>query len=279
MFSKKSMVVAGALVLIALNGLVFSLDIIRKSSVYEAAARAAIFFVAPVQETLHSAVGFVDEVWTHYFYLVSVGYENDELKTQLEQVRQKNYQCRELALANERLRKLVRLKQKSPYEFLAAEVIARDPSPWYRTIVINKGRNAGIRSSDPVLTSRGIVGHVLRAAAEYATVVLIIDRNSAADAMIQRSRTRGIARGEGNGKCQFDYTLRKKEVKINDIVMSSGFDGIYPKGFRIGYVSKVVRRNAGLFQHIEITPFVDFKTLEEVMVLLNPLDFEEMAEK
>jgi len=275
MFSKKSMVVAGVLVLISLNGLVFSLDIIRKSSFYEAAARAALFFVAPVQESFHSALGFVDEVWDHYFFLVSKGYANDALRAELAEARQKNHQCRELMLANERLRDLVHLKQKSPYKYMAAEVIARDPSPWYRTIVINKGRDAGIRSSDLVLTSRGIVGHVLQAAAGHATVVLIIDRNSAVDAMIQRSRTRGIARGSGNGKCRFDYTLRKKEVRINDVVISSGFDGIYPKGFRIGYVSKVVRRNAGLFQNIEITPFVDFKTLEEVMVLLNPPGLEE----
>jgi len=277
MFSKKSMVVAGAIILIALNGIVFSIDMIRKSSVYEAAARAAIFFVAPVQNAFHSSVEFVDDLWEHYFWLVSVGYENERLREDLALARQARHQCRELTLANERLRELVRLKQQSSFEYLAAEVIARDPSPWYRTIVINKGVEDGLHPQDPVLTARGIVGHVLHAAGNHATVLLIVDRNSAVDAMIQRSRARGIARGAENGKCLFDYTLRKKEVRIDDIVISSGFDQLYPKGFRIGHVSKVVRRNAGLFQDIEISPFVDFKTLEEVMVLLNPPD-DEVAE-
>jgi len=274
MFSKKSMVVAGAVVLIAFIALVFSLDVIRKSSAYEAAARAAIFLVSPVQEGFHVTLDFVDGAWEHYFHLVSVSHENQALKAELSKARRKNHQCRELALANERLRELVRLKEKSDYNYVAAEVIARDASPWYKNVVINKGKSDGLSQSDPVMTANGIVGHVLQAAFDHATVVLIIDRNSAVDAMVQRTRTRGIARGGGNGKCRFDYTLRKEEIKINDIVMSSGFDGIYPKGFRIGYVSKVLRRNVGLFQEIEITPFVDFETLEEVMVLLNPPDYE-----
>src|SRR6056297_1078513 len=278
MFSKKSMVVAGAIILIALNGIVFSIDMIRKSSVYEAAARAAIFFVAPVQNVFHSSVEFVDDLWEHYFCLVSVGYENEKLREKLASANQANHRCREMALANERLRELVRLKQRSPFEYLAAEVIARDPSPWYRTIVINKGTENGVNPQDPVMTAKGIVGHVLHAGGDYATILLIVDRNSAVDAMIQRSRARGLAKGAENGKCLFDYTLRKKEVRIDDIVISSGFDQLYPKGFRIGHVSKVVRRNAGLFQDIEITPSVDFKTLEEVMVLLNPPDYN-VAEK
>lgn len=268
------MVVAGAVLLIALVGLLFSLDVIRKSSVYEAAARAAIFLASPAQEGFHATLDFVDGVWEHYFYLVSVSHENQALKAELAEARRKNHQLRELALANERLRELVRLKEKSDYNYVAAEVIARDASPWYKTVVINKGRSDGVSQSDPVLTANGIVGHVLQTAFDHATVVLIIDRNSAVDAMVQRTRTRGIARGGGNGKCRFDYTLRKEEIKINDIVMSSGFDGIYPKGFRIGYVSKVLRRNVGLFQEIEVTPFVDFETLEEVMVLLNPPNYE-----
>jgi rod shape-determining protein MreC len=269
MFSKKTMVVAGALILIALNALVFSVDIIRKSSFYEAAARAAIFLTAPVQEACHSALDLAEEVWTHYFFLVSVSYENERLRKELALAHEKSHECRELELANERLRELVRLNRRAPYRFLAAEVIALDPAAWYQSVMINKGSNAGIQKADPVLTANGIVGHVLHAAGDYATVLLIIDRNSAVDAMVQRTRTRGIARGTGDGKCRLEYTLRKEALEVNDIIMSSGYDGIYPKGFRIGHVSKVVRRNTGLFQDVEVTPFVDFKRLEEVMVLIN----------
>ncbi len=260
--------------MIALNILVFSVDFIRKSSFYEAAARTAVFFVAPVQEAVSGVSDSAGEVWEHYFNLVKVKYENERLRRELRAARRTNHNAREMALENKRLRGLLGLKEKSACKFLAAEVVARDPSRWYRTIVINKGTSDGVSRDDPVLTEMGIVGHVWHTSAGHSTVILIIDRNSAADAMIQRNRTRGIARGTGSGRCRFEYSLRKKEVKINDVVISSGFDGIYPRGFRIGYVSKVVRRNTGLFQNVEITPFVNFRTLEEVMVLLNPPDYE-----
>ncbi len=271
MFSKKTMVVAGAIILIALNVLVFSFTYIRKSSVGDAAARATLYLISPFQTAVSAVIDFTDDVWEHYFFLISVARENDELKKKLGIAVKKNNECNEIALSNERLRKYVNLKKQSPYNLLAAKVIAKDPAPWFKTMIINKGTEDGVIKGLPVMVPEGVVGYVTTASSGFAKVLLIIDRNSSVDAMVQRNRARGVVQGDAQGLCRFDYALRKLDITVGDTIVSSGFDGIYPKGLRIGSVSKVIRRNSGLFQAIELTPFVDFKKLEEVMIILNPL--------
>ncbi len=269
MFSKKTMVTVGAVVLIGLYIIVFSFAYLRHASFGGAATRTALFLASPFQAAISSSMNFMDDIWSHYFFLISVSRENDELKRKLAQAENKNSQCREIELSNLRLKEFVKLKDQSPFHLEAAEVIAKDASPWYKTIIINKGIDDGVSDGCPVIVSEGIVGYVLTASSSDAKVILIIDRNSSVDALVQRTRTRGLAQGNPNGVCRFDYALRKLDVKIGDNVISSGFDGIYPKGLRIGYISKVIRRNAGLFQDVELTPYVDFTKLEEVMVVLS----------
>jgi rod shape-determining protein MreC len=96
------------------------------------------------------------------------------------------------------------------------------------------------------------------------------------DALVQKIRARGVVKGEPTGLCLFDYVLRKHEINVGDTVVSSGLDGVYPKGLRIGRVSEVVKRNSDIFQEITVIPFVDFETLEEVLILTSPpnKDFE-----
>ena len=276
MFSKRTITFAGAIILIALIVIVFSFRYIRTSSVGGLAERTALAVICPIQAVISLSVYYVDGLWSHYFFLVNAARENDALKKQLAQAQSRDNECTETALANRRLRKYVELKDQSPFTLLAAEVIARDPSPWFKSIIINKGAHDGVTHGCPVITSEGIVGYVLETSGGYAKVLLILDRNSSVDALVQKTRARGIAQGMGSGLCRLDYTLRQIDVAIGDAVVTSGFDGIYPKGLRVGYVSKVVRRNSGLFQDIELTPYVDFKKLEEIMIILKPKahDFE-----
>jgi rod shape-determining protein MreC len=276
MFSRKTIAGAGAVILIALVVIVFSFRYIRTSSVSGFSERTALMAIGPIQSAISSSVGYITDLWSHYFFLVHVAEENDALKKQLAEADSRNNECAEISLANQRLRKYVALKDQSPFTLLAAEVIARDPSPWFQSIIINKGANDGVAMGCPAITGEGIVGYVLEASAGYAKVLLIIDRNSSVDALIQKTRARGISKGMGSGLCRLDYALRQIDVAVGDAVVTSGFDGIYPKGLRVGSVSRVVRKNSGLFQDIELTPYVDFKKLEEVMIVLNPQthDFE-----
>ena len=113
---------------------------------------------------------------------------------------------------------------------IAAEVVGKDPSPWYRTVIINKGSNDGVcgkvyRWAFP----KGVAGQVIDVSAAYAKVMLIIDRNSAVDAFVQRTRARGIIKGESTCSCVFQYALRKDEVKVGDKIVASGLDGVFPE--------------------------------------------------
>lgn len=272
MFSKKTIVVASAIFVTALIIVAFSFNLILKSSFSQKASRIVFFIISPVQEFVSSTLNFSENIWKHYFDLVSVAKQNDILKRNLDNALSQNNMCKEIEISNQRLREYVGLKRKSPFKLIAAEVIAKDPSPWYQTIIINKGESDGVVEDCPVIISEGIVGHVLTASSDYAKVLLIIDQNSSVDGLIQRTRARGIVEGIGNNQCKFNYVLHQLDIQIGDTIISSGLDGIYPKGLPIGRVTKIYKKNSGLFKNIEIETFVDFSKIEEVMVILNPMD-------
>ena len=152
---------------------------------------------------------------------------------------------------------------------IAAQVVGKDPSPWSKTVIVDKGTRDDVREGAPVVIPEGIVGVVVEAAGNYAKVMLLIDPNSAVDALVQETRARGIVKGGGADYCMFDYVLRKHAISVGDTVVSSGLDGVFPKGLRVGRISEIVRQNAGIFQKVSVTPYVDFDILEEVFVITH----------
>jgi rod shape-determining protein MreC len=144
-----------------------------------------------------------------------------------------------------------------------------DPSGWFKTIVINKGTRDGVAKGMAVVATDGLVGHVVKAFDGSAMVLLVIDPTSAVDALVQRSRFRGIVEGESTARCRFKYLVRKADVKRGDVVISSGLDGVFPKGLPVGTVADVFETHTGLFQEAKIQPFVNFTRLEEVLVVLE----------
>jgi len=241
----------------------------RHPDATKGAGSITIAFISPFQEAVTGSINFVREIWKYYFALASAAKENENLKKSLEIAVAKNNQCVEIELSNQRLKKFLSFQNSRTIETVSAEVIGKDPSPWFKTIIINKGKVDGIQKGSPIVVPKGIAGQVMAVSAHYAKVLMIIDRNSAVDALVQRSRARGIIRGRSAEKCSLHYVLRKKDVRVGDVVVSSGIDGVYPKGLRIGYVSGVIRRNSGMFQAVDITPSVDFEKLEEVLVIIH----------
>lgn len=227
-----------------------------------------IGLVAPFQNVASSSIQFAKGIWRNYFSLISVSEENQRLKRLLAEAVQENHRLAEVDLSNQRLRELLNFREELPREVVAAQVVGRDPSPWFQTIIIDKGKDDGVIKTSPVMVAEGIVGQVIDASDRYAKVLLIIDQDSAVDSLVQRSRARGVIKGDGEGGCVFQYVLRKDDVGEGDIVVSSGLDGVFPKGLRVGEVSGVQRPDAGLFQKVTITSFVDFEKLEEVLVIL-----------
>lgn len=269
MFSKRMLVIVGVFFLVVANIVILFISSNRVPSY--GIGRVALYLVAPIQDVVSNTIKVARNTWQTYFMLVSTAQENAQLKKELQQANARSSQWHETELSNIRLRRLLDFKISLESPSVAAEVIGMDPSPWYRAVIINKGSNDGVRKGLPVGIPEGIAGQVIDASAAYAKVMLITDRNSAVDALVQRTRARGIIKGESTSSCVFQYALRKDEVNIGDKIVASGLDGVFPRGMPIGEVSGVVRRAAGIFQEVSVTPYVDFEKIEEVLVLLTPL--------
>ena len=260
-------IIVGAVALIVVNIIILSVNSSRYSSY--GSGRSAIFFIAPFQETFTRSVQFLKNIWGHYFFLVSVAKENDNLKKTINHAIYKNNKYREIEISNFRLRNLLNFRKTMTNQVLVAEVVGQDPSPWFKTIIIDKGKSDGVEKGLPVVVPEGIAGQIIDISCNYSKVLLIIDRNSAVDALVQRTRARGLIKGQSDGRCLSKYVLRKNDIKVGDTVVSSGLDGVFPKGLRVGYVTEIVKRNSGIFQEVTVMPYVDFEKLEEVLVVLD----------
>ena len=205
-------------------------------------------------------------LWLGYFDLVGARQENRQLRQTLEEYRQKEVRYQEAQQALTRLEGLLELKRQVALPVIGARVIAYDPSLWSRCALIDQGKAQGVKNGLPVLAPEGIVGRVVEAYPQYAKVMLIVDLKSGADAMVQRSRVRGILQGKGGNRCSLDFVPKNADVQVEDLVLASGLGGIYPKGLVFGKVSQANKKNPGVFQEIEVTPTVDLSTLEEVLV-------------
>jgi len=269
MFSNKKMMIGGVILLVVANIVILSITS-RRNHTSSSLGPVLIGIVAPFQAAATRSIHFTGNIWRHYFSLVSVAVENDNLRQALARAVQENKKQRETAIANQRLRSLLNFTKTISGKQIAAEVIGLDPSFWFKSATINKGSADGICKGMPVVIPEGIVGQIAEVSGSCARVLLAIDRNSAVDALVQRSRARGIIKGNSSEQYRFKYVLRKNDVRIGDTIVSSGMDGVFPKGIRIGQVADIVKRSSGLFQEVTVIPYVDFEKLEEVLIILNP---------
>lgn len=263
------LLVVGVILVITLNIIGLSLSSRQPVPDY-GLGRFGLVVVAPIQAAVTYGFNCVGDIWRHYFALVAAARENDRLRQALDQARGRINACSEIEQANRRLRSLIRFQQAIAQKVLPAEVVGKDPSPWFKSVIIDKGRADGVVKGLPVVIPEGIAGQVVAAAQHHAKVLLIIDANNAVDALVQRSRARGIVTGASDNRCVFKYVLRQDDVQEGDILIASGLDGIYPKGLPIGRVAAVHRQPAAIFQQVDVTPVVDFQTLEEVLVVMAP---------
>lgn len=266
MFSRKTVIIAGAILLAVVC--ITGLSVSGKRGYSSYGSGLALFFIGPFQEVATDSIQFVKDIWNHYFFLVSVAKANDRFKKALSQAIEKNNRCNEIELSNSRLRSLLNFRKSMNEESLAAEVISKDPCPWFKSIIVDKGSADGVKKGMPVVIPEGIAGLITDVSYFYSKVLLVIDQNSAVDSLVQRTRARGIVKGNAE-QCLLKYVLRKHDITEGDIVVSSGLDGVFPKGLRVGSVSDVTQSNAGIFQEVIVTPFADFEKLEEVLIVLD----------
>ena len=241
----------------------------RQSLPVSSLERIAISITSPFQVIVTKTIGFTESIWRTYFMAVLAVEENVELKARLSQVMEIKNRYEEMEQENSRLKKFVNFTSSVPDTYVAAQVIARDPSPWFKTIMIDKGDADGVIKGSPVLVSEGIVGQIIKVSNNYSRVLLITDRNSAVDALVQNTRVRGMVKGNNQDRCTFVYALRKDEIKPGEMIVSSGLDQVFSKGLKIGRILDVKKTHSQLFQDITIETSVDFDKLEDVLVFIN----------
>ena len=224
---------------------------------------------AEVQRAASGLVTGVRDVWGQYVSLRGVADENVVLKQRVADLQVRLQEQRALARRSESLQTLLEFRAAVALPTLGAEVIAGDATPWFRTLTINRGTADELHADLAVLAPSGVVGRVVgQPGWNAAKVQLLVDRNAAVGAMIERSRSAGVvAGGMGDPPLRFDYVSNLADVELGDRVVTSGIEGIYPKGFLIGIVESV-QPGRGLYQDVGVRPVVDFDALEDVLVVM-----------
>ena len=222
---------------------------------------------AEVQRTTTSGIGSVRDVWQNYFALQQTRQENQQLHTEVAQLRVGLQQERALAEQSRMLQKLLDMRMETPLKTTAAYVIAGAASPDFRTATIDKGTRDGLKPDMAVISPAGVVGRIILPTSRAAKIQLLIDRDAAAGAVTERGRAQGVVVGTGTS-LRFDNVSGTADLKIGDRVVTSGIEGIYPKGFEIGQIESIERR-AGEFSAIIIRPTVEFSSIEAVLVVMT----------
>jgi rod shape-determining protein MreC len=220
----------------------------------------------PFQDRSQKVIRWVKGLGEHYIFLTRVQQENQRLQRALSALQEENNRLKELLLAGKRLEKLQAFQTQYSAS-MVARVFARDPSSWFKTILVDKGEQDEVTKDMAVITAEGVVGRVIEVSPSVAKVLILTDPNSALDVLIQRSRCQGIMEGKMENVCILKYVQKSDDVQVGDKVVTSGLGGIFPKGLLTGTVTAVDRKRPGIFQYIEVTPAVDFSRLEEVLLL------------
>jgi rod shape-determining protein MreC len=253
------------LILLALVFTTLKTRLASSTAFFESAVMSAVM---PVQEAIDDLVHGIRNVWKGYIDLLHVRRENLRLRQSVNELQGKLHRYEEALLQQQRLREILDLRAQIFPNPVVAEVVGVDPSQWAEAVTVNKGRLNTLRKDVAVVTHQGLVGRTVEVAPHYATVLLITDRRSAVDALVQRTRARGIVVGKSRRLCELRYVDFHEDIRVGDTIISSGLGEVYPKGLLIGTVVSVRQQSYGLFHEVDIKPAVDLTKLEEVLVLV-----------
>jgi rod shape-determining protein MreC len=226
---------------------------------------------AEVQRGAAGLTGSIRDAWSGYGNLRGVREENDQLRRQLGELQMQFQQERARAQRARQLEQLLGFKQELRIETIPATVIGASASLEFRGISIDRGATTGVTANMAVVAPTGLVGRVVTPTQHASKVQLLIDLNAAAGALVERSRAQGIVQGpvDEAGTVRMSFVVATADVKVGDTIVTSGVDGIYPRGFVIGKVEQVDNGN-GIHKVIRVRPSVDFNALEEVLVVKTP---------
>ncbi len=242
-------------------------DGIRPSTETGLPALVVLEAAAPATGLLQKTLDGLKRTWERYLFLVGLEEENRRLKKEQDRLLAEASRYREAALEAERLRGLLQLRAAIEHSGIAARVIQRNMTIFFKTLLIDKGTADGVEKGDAVIAEAGIIGRVLEASWHSAKVLLLVDENSSIDCLIQRTRIQGILQGGGRAGCMMKYVAKPLDVQAGDTVVTAGLAGRFPKGLYLGRVTDVSKAGEGLFQRIDVAPRTDLHRIEEVLVV------------
>ncbi len=223
--------------------------------------------VSPPIQLFGKIFSAFEEFFRDYIWLKRLRGENESLKREIAELESKVTSYQEAYVENQRLRRLLDFKTMIGAETVPAQVIMHDLTGWFQTLMLDKGFRDGIAPDMPVVNDEGVIGRILDVSDRHSRVLLITDQGSSVDALDQRNRVRGILCGKDANGCLLKYVRANLDIKEGDMVLTSGKDGIYPKGLRLGVVHAAYKDPVDLFQKIDVKPLARMSALEEVLII------------
>lgn len=234
---------------------------------YDPVGSALLWLIRPLQIGAQAMSNWIKELGRSPVTLASLRSENEHLRRRLQDLEAERNRLLESAATNKRLQELLDFRSQVPSGSITAALIANTASTWFQSCLLNKGSTANVRKGMAVVTPLGVVGQVVSVTAYSAKVLLITDANSGVDVLVQRTRSRGIVSGALDGNIVMKYVKRSDDLQEGDRLITSGLDGVFPKGLLVGTIGKVRRQQAGLFQSVEVIPAVRASQVEEVLIV------------
>jgi rod shape-determining protein MreC len=223
--------------------------------------------VGPVVKSFGNISGLIESTVGEYIWLRRVREENEGLRERVAGLERKLIEYQEAYIENLRLRRLLDFRSTIQGEAAAAQVVVHDMTGWFQTLIVDKGFRDDIAPDMPVVNDEGVIGRILDVSDHYARVLMITDPGSAVDAIVQRNRVRGILGGKDANGCLLKYVRGNLDVQVGDLIITSGKDGLFPKGLRLGVVQGIFKDPVDLFQKIEVKPLVRLSALEELLII------------
>ncbi len=248
---------------------ILSINMQRKQGISSDIINGVNYFVGVIQKNYVGFSGSIAGTVSNYTNLLDIKQDNRELKSQLTLSQAMVATLSELTIENNRLRQLLDFREKTSMNLITASVIAYDLLiETDSTVRIDRGSKHGLKPYQAVVTSKGIVGYLLKVYRDFSDVLMITDSRSSVDTILQRSRARGIVQGNKTF-CILKYLNRSDDVQIDDVVVTSGLDDIFPAGYPVGTVTLVNKKSYGITQEVKLKPHVDPLKLEEVFVVID----------
>ncbi len=269
-FLSRNQLAISAFFLFVLSAQLMSVSV-ANPKVARVGSELVVGFVSPLLKLQHESIESVKYLWNRYLWLVNVEGDKKDLENRVKELESMNSRLLEYQNENIRLRNILHYSEELSLQGVVASVIGSDHSNWFKTLVLDKGSNSGLEEGLAVVSGNAVVGQVVSVSSKSSKVLLLVDTSSAIDTIIQSNRMWGIAEGKGlNKSLRLNYVEKsaEKDVSVGDRIITSGLDGVYPKGLLVGVIESVDFKSSSLFYDIKLIPAVNAKQVENVFVVM-----------